>query len=168
MDGSLYFLPLNLIQVQDYTAVEVGAALLPFILTMFLLSHWAGALVDRYGAKKPLMIGPAIAALGFSLFALPATGGSYELTFFPAVMVLGLGMAISVSLLTTTVMNTISRYRSALCNCRSSVDGGIYAADHSLPRRDSSLPVRFYSYSAFSFCCLIRITSYTFDQIFEY
>jgi MFS family permease len=66
LGGSLYFLPLNLIQVQGYTAVEAGAALLPFILTMFVLSRWAGALVDRYGAKKPLMIGPAIAALGLA------------------------------------------------------------------------------------------------------
>jgi EmrB/QacA subfamily drug resistance transporter len=110
--GIFFFLfPLNLIQVQGYSATATGAALLPLILLVFFLSRWSGGLVARYGPRRPLIVGPLIAALGFVLFALPSVADSYWKAFFPAVVVLGFGMAVTVAPLTTVVMNSVDQDR---------------------------------------------------------
>jgi EmrB/QacA subfamily drug resistance transporter len=106
--GIFFFLfPLNLIQVQGYSATAAGAAVLPLILLIFFLSRWSGGLVTRYGPRLPLIIGPLVVALGFILFAAPSVGGSFWKAFFLPVLVLGFGMAITVTPLTTVVMNSV-------------------------------------------------------------
>jgi EmrB/QacA subfamily drug resistance transporter len=106
--GVFFFLfPMKLIRLDGYSATAAGAASLPMILLMFLLSRWAGGLVERFGGRPPLIIGPMLAALGFILFAVLPGGNGYWLSFFPAFLVLGLGMTITVAPLTTVVMNSV-------------------------------------------------------------
>jgi len=103
--------PLNLIQVHAYSATAAGAATLPLILLIFLLSRWSGGLVARFGPRVPLIIGPLTAAFVFVLFAVSSVGDSYWKSFFAPVVVLGFGMAITVAPLTTVVMNSVGQDR---------------------------------------------------------
>jgi hypothetical protein len=116
LSGTLFFLPLNLIQVQGYSATAAGATLMPFIGLMFVLSRWSGGLVNRYGARLPLIVGPLIAAVGYALFLRAGIGGNYWMEFFPPVTLLGLGMAITVAPLTTVVMNSVSQNRAGVAS----------------------------------------------------
>ncbi len=112
LSGTLFYLPLNLIQIQGFTPTQAGMAMLPLVLTLFLLSSWAGGLVDRYGPRLPLTMGPLIAACGYALFAIPGVGQPYWKAYLPALTVLGLGMAMSVAPLTTTVMSSVTPAKS--------------------------------------------------------
>jgi len=116
LGGALYFLPFNLQQVQGYSATAAGASLLPFTVVVFALSRWTGGLVGRVGGRIPLTVGPLIVAAGFALFARPDLGGSYWTTYFPAVLVMSVGMALVIAPLTTTVMGAVEQSHSGLAS----------------------------------------------------
>jgi len=155
LGGFMLFFALNLIQIQGYSATAAGAALLPFVVLMFTLSRWSGGLIDRFGARLPLTVGPAIVAAGFALFAVPSVSPNYWTSFFPAVVVLGLGMAISVAPLTTTVMGSVGEEQagaaSGINNAVSRTAGllaiavfgvmMLFAFSHTLARRMNEIQV---------------------------
>jgi MFS family permease len=106
--GTLFFLPFDLIWVYGYSATAAGAAIVPTFVLMSLLSRYTGGLTDRYGARLPLVLGPAIAAVGFVLFAVPGVeSGSYWTTFFPAAVVLAVGLSVLVPAVTTVALNSV-------------------------------------------------------------
>jgi EmrB/QacA subfamily drug resistance transporter len=111
--GAFFFLPFALIQVGGFSAELAGAVFLPFTLIMAVLSRWSGGLLDRFGAKWPLVVGPAIAALGFDLLALPVGGGSYW-EFLVPITILALGMVVSVAPLTTVVINAVPAHQTGV------------------------------------------------------
>lgn len=104
--GSLYFFPFVLIDVQGYAPTAAGATFLPFVLLQFACSRWSGGLYHRWGARRPLVLGAALAGCAFVLYSLPgADGGSYWTTYFPAVLVLGIGAVFFIAPLTTVVFD---------------------------------------------------------------
>lgn len=132
LGAAVFLFPFGLIRLHGYTATEAGAAFLPFTIVLFLLARWGGSLIDRYGGRLPLAIGPMISAVGLGLLALPETGTPYWSTFLPGVIVLGVGMAICIPPLTTSVMNSVADRHagiaSAVNNAASRVAGLISVA----------------------------------------
>lgn len=94
-----YLLPFELIQKHHDSPARAGAAFLPLMVTLSLLSRWTGAIADRIGARPLLVTGPLFVAAG--LFALSRTQSML------AMLVVGIGMALTVAPLTTAVMTSI-------------------------------------------------------------
>ena len=116
LGGALFFLPFALIQAYHYSATAAGATLLPLSIVMGALSRSTGGFTQRYGARMMLTVGPIIAAAGFALLALPGLATPYWLGFFPAMVVLGLGMTVAVAPLTTTVMGAVSASHAGIAS----------------------------------------------------
>jgi hypothetical protein len=116
LGGSLYFFPFVLIDVQNYTPTAAGAAGLPFVVLVFLLSRWSGGLIPSLGARMPLVIGGALTGAAFMLYSLPGIGGAYWTTYFPGVCMLGIGASFFVAPLTTTVFDSSDPSQSGIAS----------------------------------------------------
>ncbi|MDQ2862516.1 MAG: MFS transporter [Bacteroidota bacterium] len=113
--GAMLFLTLNMVQIQGYSQLQAGMTLLPFTILLILISRWSGRLVDKYGPRWFLILGPLTVTVGLlSLSFVKETGGpsSYWSTYFPGIVLFGLGMSFTVTPLTATVMNAVASQHS--------------------------------------------------------
>ncbi len=107
----IFFLALNLVQVQGYSKTQAGLATLPFSLLLTVLSRFAGRFMDRNGPRLPLIAGPSLAGLGFFWMAFSGlTRGpiDYWTAFMPGVILIGAGMGFTVAPLSTSVMGSVA------------------------------------------------------------
>ena len=116
LGGAFFFIPFDLIQVHGYSAPAAGASLLPLVVLVSAMSPWAGAAVARFGTRLPLVAGPLVTGAGFALLARPGAGGTYWTTFFPGMLVLGLGMGATVAPLTTAVMGSVDGHHAGVAS----------------------------------------------------
>ena len=107
LGGALFLLPIQLQQVSRYTALQAGISLLPVTVIMLALSARSGALAARIGPRLQMSVGPLVIAVGLALFARIGYSGNYLTEVLPAVVVFGLGLAINVAPLTSTVLAAV-------------------------------------------------------------
>jgi EmrB/QacA subfamily drug resistance transporter len=117
--GMMVFVPLDLVQVQGYGALQAGLAQLPVLVLLVLLSPLAGRIVDRRGARLLLASGTALACLGFVGFrasGLTAGPSDYAASFLPAFLGLGAGLGLCIAPLSTMVLTSVGPGRLALAS----------------------------------------------------
>jgi EmrB/QacA subfamily drug resistance transporter len=110
MGGLIVLLPFLLIQMNHWSALAAGAALLPIPLLIGLGSRSMGRLAARVGSRIPLSCGSLLVAAGLALYVRIGTAGvGYWPDIFPPTVLVGLGMGVCVAPLTTSVMTSVGK-----------------------------------------------------------
>jgi predicted MFS family arabinose efflux permease len=104
LGGVLFLLPVVLQVVGGYSPLASGVALLPLTLVMLLLSSTSGRLASRIGPRLQMSVGPVVVGCGLALLSRLTTDSSYLTGVLPAVLVFGLGLAVTVAPLTATAL----------------------------------------------------------------
>jgi hypothetical protein len=104
LGGVLFLTPVALQDVAGYSPLASGTALLPVTVIMLALSARSGSLAVRIGPRLQMSAGPCIVAAGVLLLARIAADGNYLTEVLPAVVVFGLGLAVTVAPLTATAL----------------------------------------------------------------
>ena len=116
LNGVMYFLPFNLIQIRGYSATMAGAAFLPMTLILGFGSTFAGDAIGKLNPRNVLTLGSFIAALGMLALALPGETDSSLAGFLPGIVLLGIGMTLCVAPLTTIVMNSVGEREAGVAS----------------------------------------------------
>lgn len=119
-------------QDAGYTATFAGLAMVPSSLVLIAASAAFGKLSARVGPRLLMAVGPIVGGTGFALMLGVGPDAHYLSQVLPAVLVFGLGLAITVAPLTATVLGAVDPARagvgSAINNATSRIAGLIAIA----------------------------------------
>jgi EmrB/QacA subfamily drug resistance transporter len=116
LSSLFFFLTIFLQQVAGWSPLESGLAGLPVTVLLFVLSRFTGRLSARFGPRLFMGAGPLVAAAGVLLLARVDTDVSYVWDVLPAMVLFGVGLALTVAPLTTTVMSDAHRGDSGIAS----------------------------------------------------
>ncbi len=153
----LFMLPLVLQVGLGYSPLAAGASLFPVTLLMLTLSARTGALAGRIGPRLPLTAGPVLIGAGLFLLTRVTPGRGYLTSVLPALVLFGLGLALTVAPLTSTVLGAVDPHHAGVAsgvnNAVSRVAGLVAVAsipilagfDPSVPVADATLVAGFHT-----------------------
>lgn len=122
LGGALFLFPVVLQVVAGYTPLESGMALLPLTAIMLGLSARSGRLASRIGPRLQMSVGPVIVGVGLVMLSRVTSNHWYPTGALPAVVVFGLGLAITVAPLTATALGALGPEHAGLA---SAVNNGV-------------------------------------------
>ena len=111
--AALLYLPQFMQKQLDYSPLESGAGMLPFLAVFACVSFIAGPLYNRLGAKPIVSVGAACIALGPLLFSRIDAGSDYA-SMVPGMIVLGIGIGLFYSTATTAAVTSVDESRTSL------------------------------------------------------
>jgi EmrB/QacA subfamily drug resistance transporter len=106
MFGMFFLGVLYLQQILGYNALETGLAFLPTTIVMGTLSvRYSEPLIMQFGARKALVPGLVLIALGLALVARVPVDGSYFVDVLPSTLLIGAGVGVAFPALMTLAMS---------------------------------------------------------------
>jgi len=121
LSGVTFFLVLNFQQIQNFSPIIAGLALLPTILIITFLSGFGGTIADKIGPRLPMIVGPSVVALGMFLLIFPGREANYFTQFLPGLLLFGLGMALVIAPLTKSALHVAGKYSGAASGVNNAV-----------------------------------------------
>ncbi len=111
MFAQFFFLTLYLQNILHYSPLETGVRFLPSTIVIIVMAPLAGRLTDRVGSRPLMTLGLVIVACALGIQSRLTVHSGYGL-LLPGFVLMGLGMGLVMSPMSTAAMNSVDRTKA--------------------------------------------------------